>query len=261
MEENAGNNGVTESPEITETPSEQTTSEVNVDELLGELSKIGVTDTESLHGIVNASQQAGRTAQLLGEAREQANLANQRIQELTEKINSMKTDGDQWDDGSQPVDLTNLFSKTLETFWDKKTKEAQTVELNNMKEMMSIKSDPDYAVASKVWEAHISNPDVIAAIRSGHTSATVEYNKVARQVLRKIAMDSRTAIEGYTQKVDPPHMESSSTINPPTPTPDQQQTENIKNITKPENWSGTDNNIKDLVNIMIPRDDPFWQSG
>jgi type I site-specific restriction-modification system R (restriction) subunit len=135
----------------------------------------------------------------------------------------------------------------------------------NLAEYNSIRNDPRYKMAGRVFEQHIKNPNVQMALNSGQTSLKDEYNRTVIAILENLSgQNAKSKMQQVTTPAaEPeqsvPHMETSESAHVPKPDTESEKKEKVKTLTKPENWDGTTDSLRKLVDTMIPPDDPLWR--
>jgi hypothetical protein len=257
-----------EKPETTATEKEPTVAEtVNPQDLLAELENLGITSQEKLQGVITASQQAGRNAQLLGDERKQTEMLQQQILELQNKVNSQSAQTNEY--YSEEPDLKSVVKGAVNELFDerieKPRKEAQLQYIRQLEELQNIKNDKRFPMVADKWDAHMNSPEVQMKLQAGQTSALNEYNSLVLDTMQDLLLKTKGTVEQlYNQgaKVvtpDAPHVESSQTQTVPTPDINEEIAEKIEKITKPETRMGTDDETEELLTTFIPKDDPIWQ--
>lgn len=241
-------------PTPTDAPADDFDSQV-----LAKVRDLGVENVQQLDGMATASAQSGNLARLLGEVKSENAELKQMIQQGQRAVD------DGYDtSGGETVDLGALIDKRLatglETFWENKSQKQVQANQKYSKDVATIQNDPDFPAIQGIWNQYYSQPDTQQRIISGQTTMLGEYDKLARTFLR----ESLKRTSGQTQQladaqtVTPPHMESGDTRSIPLPTSTEEQATRLANLTKPENWTGSNDNIESLVKTIFPDDDPFF---
>lgn len=260
---------VKESPQIEE-PAKEPVEETTVDpkDLLTELENFGITSTEKLQGVVTASQQAGRNAQLLGDARKESDSLQRQILELQSQMNSQQNTPASNEYYSDEPDLKSVVENAFSRMYDEKIakpqQEAQKQYVKTLEEIKNIKADKRFPMVADKWDNHMNSPEVQMRLQMGETTPLGEYNSLVLDTMQGLLLKTKSTVEQlYNQgakvtTADAPHVESTETQTVPTPDIDEEIAEKIKKITKPENRMGTDEESHDLLTTLLPKDDPIW---
>ena len=238
-----------------EAPPQEDGGEIN--EILNHLKGMGVETTDQLQNMQKASQESGRLAQMLGEVKKQN-------QELQEQLRGMASKPQQTYneayDTSESVDLTKLIRSevggVLETFWDQKQRQQSEMQMRQLQEVQEIRNNPRFRIVEPKWEKHLQSPAVAQKLQYGQTTLKDEFAEVLLKTYEENMLKMGDQIP--TGKMKPPHMEASQERAVPKTSADEETTENLKQITKPDRWQGTDDDISRLVGTALPKDDPFW---
>jgi hypothetical protein len=259
---------ITEPTQIEE-PTKEPEGEGAVDpkNLLDELNNLGITSPEKLQGVITASQQAGRNAQLLGDSRKETEALQQQIAELQRQINSTPTPSGEY--YSEEPDLKsvvkNAFAEMYAEKVEKPQREVQRQYVKQLEEIKNIKNDKRFSMVADKWDTHMASPEVQIRLQMGETTPLNEYNNLVLNTMQDLLFKTKTTVEQlYNQgaKVsspNAPHMESTEAQTVPTPDIDEEFAEKVKKITKPETRMGTDDEAEALLTTFIPKDDPIWQ--
>lgn len=260
---------ITEPSQIEEPKKEPEKTEEAVDakDLLTELEQLGITSPERLHGVVTASQQAGRNAQLLGDSRKETEALQQQIAELQRQVNSAQPSSSEYysDEPDLKSVVKNAFTEMYAEKVEKPQREAQRQYVKQLEEIKNIKSDKRFSMVADKWDTHMSSPEVQIRLQMGQTTPLNEYNNLVLDTMQNLLFKTKTTVEQlYNQgaKVstpDVPHMESTEAQAVPKPDIDEEFAEKVKKITKPETRMGTDDEAKELLATFLPEDDPIWQ--
>ena len=245
-------------PTLDEPTSEQDNAQIDMNDVLSKLEKLGIERPEQIDGIYTASQQAGRTAELLGQERRAREQAEARLREYEGR--ARKQEYDPYSDPGQGVDLRSLMKDVIRESIGEMTEEQQRVNLQYIQQETAIRNDKRYPLVKEVWDQHRNDPNTIMRIQTGQTNPKAEYDRVVIATLEKLALQSRDALVNLkkTGKADIPHMESRDSQTTPMPSVDDEKAEKIKRQTKPENYDGSDDAIKGLVDTILPSSDPIW---
>ena len=173
--------------------------------LMAELEKAGVSNAEQLAGKLEASQQVGQMANLLGEARE-------RIRRLeTQPAQPAQTN----EYGEEPtVDLEQLMDNVLDKREQKKAAIKAKAQAITMQTWNAIRNDEDYGLVKDVWEAKLQDPAFMMKMRTSGSTPVDEYTKTVRAYYKGI---SKRALDTITQLQEgggvlPPHVEGEAGV-------------------------------------------------
>jgi len=173
--------------------------------LMAELEKAGVSNVEQLAGKLEASQQVGQMANLLGDART-------RIQQL--EANPTGASPAQEPNGEESVDLEQLMNTVLDKRDQKKAGMAAKARQLSEATWHAIRSDEDYSLVKEVWEAKLADPAFVMKMRSGGSTPVDEYTKTVRgyyKGISKQALDTITRLQ-KGGAVLPPHVEGEAGV-------------------------------------------------
>jgi len=219
----------TESPTldtpVEETPVEETAEAPDVDTLVKELEKAGVTTTKELQGKLTASKEAGQLANLLGDA-------NKRIADL-EKATQQKPVEQNYDySESEPVDIEAMLNSVM----DKREAKTRQVQQQAMAVYGKIQNDEDMHLVKDVWDAKVKDPTFNMDIQSGRKNITDEYAQTVRQYYKGIAKQSLDTITALQKGVSPtsPHVEGEAALPgmPETPTGNEKTEKALEKVNK-----------------------------
>jgi len=188
-----------------EKPEEKETPKTEVDELVAELEKLGITDSTQLQGMDRASKEAGNLANIVGDLR--AEVAD---------LKQVKTKPPQETEYLEPEggDLRSIIRDELRGV-QKETAEASTKARNIMLgQYKQIKGDPYYPQVKEIWNEKLKDPEFVFDLQSGETDPLREYDKVVREYLVGIAKRSVDTIKTLQGGGKPaaPHLETGARI-------------------------------------------------
>lgn len=192
----------------TETPT------TDVDALIVELEKAGVTNPEQLQGKLVASREAGNLSNQLGDARRE--IAELRDM-LTSKPREETKEFESYND--EPADLRSILRQEIEAHDLRKTK----IQIETQKKVNAmwgeIQGDEDYHLVKEVWEGKLKDPDFVFQIQQGQTNPVKAYNDVVRTFYKGIAKKSLDTIKTLQSggSITTPHVESGDTQTPSLP--------------------------------------------
>jgi len=200
---------MTEEPLNVEEPKEPKKPEADVDGLIAELERAGVTTTDELSGKLRASQETGRLAQLLGDERKARSMLEQRLQELEQKPAQRQQDYmDDYQTG-QPIDIEAAIERSVSKVFTKQAEQQRKFQEENLKKWNAIVSDEDYALIKDVWDEKLKDPNFVYKVQNGVADPIQEYNSLVRQYYKSLLKKSHetiTTMRGGPK--EPPHMET-----------------------------------------------------
>ncbi|MFX0194536.1 MAG: hypothetical protein ACFFCW_00315 [Candidatus Hodarchaeota archaeon] len=201
---------MTEKPELPQVEEPQVEEKkVDVDSLVKELERAGVTNAQELSGKLEASQQVGRMAQLLGDERKARAEIEARLKELETRPAPKQTDFmDDYREG-QPIDIEAAIARSVNKVFTEREEQQRKVHETNLAKWNFIQSDEDYGLVREIWEGKIKDPNFVYKIQNGVLDPVNEYTKTVRgyyKNLLKQSHDTITTLRGGTTA--PPHVET-----------------------------------------------------
>ena len=255
----------TASPTLEEGTQEVKTTEQppsEMEDLLSELQRVGIEDKNSLHNVVNASQQAGKAWNEVGELRRALDQANSMISQL-QNTPSQQHNYDEY--GNTPsIDLKKEIRSTLRDFYmEDIIKPQQEMQQRVWREAQEIQTDPDFPIIKELWETHSRSPEFNMRLQSGQTTMKDEYNRVARTYLRELAKKSYDQLSSLNSKSreEVPHVEQGTTQSIPNIPADDEKKEKLGKIVKGRESGdlSSDQALDDLIKTFLPADDPIYR--
>ena len=192
--------------ETTEVPT------TDVDALITELEKAGVTKPEQLQGKLVASKEAGNLSNQLGDARRE-------IAELRDMLTSKPAEKEFEPNDDEGADLRTILRQEIEADRQRQTK----VQIENQRKVNAmwneIQGDEDYHLVKDVWEEQLKDSDFIFNIQQGKTNPVKAYNDVVRKFYKGIAKKSVDTIKTLQSggKVTTPQVIDGETHTPSIP--------------------------------------------
>ena len=205
-----------ELPQVEEPTVESVETEVDVAGLMAQLEQAGVTSTDELQGKLTASKEAGNSARLLGESREEARVLREQMAGMnTAKPQAPQQDFMEYGEG-QTINIedaieksvTKVFTKQAET--QRKAQEAQLGQYNR------ITQHPNYGFVKDEFEAKLKDPNYVYQVQSGMVDPVGDfYDTVIKkqQILMKESHKTITQLAGGG-KIAPPHVETGERSSP-----------------------------------------------
>ena len=179
-------------------------TQVDVDALIAELEKAGVTNTEALHNKLAVTKEYGKVVNMLGELKAE----NRQLKEMLE---SKPAPGDfDYSETSGSPDLADIINKVLDKRDAMKAQQQAQYNKAVLEMWNEIQSDQDYELIKDVWEEKTRDPNFIFMVQQGQVNPVKEYNKMVREYYKGIAKRSVETIKVLSgkEKVKPPYVES-----------------------------------------------------
>jgi len=197
--------------------------EIDIESLVRELEKAGVSNVQDLQGKLTASKEAGQLANLLGDA-------NKRIENL-EKAAQMPPAEPELDySEGTPIDIESIVEKKLTSVLDAREAKTRQMQQQAMQIWQDIQVDPDYGLVKEVWEAKTKDPNFNMAVQSGKKDVSREYMETVREYYKGVSKRSLDTIKALQGGVAPaaPHIEGEAQLpGIPTKTTPEQETVTI----------------------------------
>lgn len=225
--------------------------------LMKELENLGVNSPQDLHNMANASSQAGKAWNQVGDLRKQNEMLQAKLDQI---LSAQQRPQDPYADGDS-VDLGKLIEDKLDNFWSRKTREQQEAEERYYGEMSKIQNNPKYDAVKDMFQKHINSPSTVAKMRRGETTLTDEFNSIKDAYHDELLKRAYNALGAnkQPQNMKPPHVESGETHTPNIPEGDEERKEKLKRTVKArsDGTLGSDDALQKIVNEFLPLDDPF----
>jgi uncharacterized protein affecting Mg2+/Co2+ transport len=200
-----------ESPQIEEQkeapPEIPPEKKIDVEGLISELERAGVSNTQELTGKLEASVQAGRLAQLLGEERTRTRQLEDELRKTSQKPR------DDYDVPSTAIDIESTLERTVNRVLSKRDEAAALKQQRLVDTWNTISGDEDYPLVQPIWEEKLKDPKFVFAIQSGIKNPIDEYTKTVRNYYKNITKRAAETISqlrggGAGGVGTPPHMET-----------------------------------------------------
>lgn len=176
-----------------------------VDSLVAELEKAGVSNTQQLQKKLEASSQSGRLAQLLGDERKRSEALEEKINQILSTRETPAMD----DFSEKPIDIESIVAKSVNRVLDSRDQKARKIQEAQIASWQTIQGDEDYPLVRELWEEKLKDPNLVFKIQSGQTNPLDEYTSTLRQFYKgmiKKSADTIKTLKGGT--IAPPHTES-----------------------------------------------------
>ena len=179
----------------------------DVDALVKELEKAGVSTAKELQGKLRASQEAGTLAEMVGDQRK-------RIADLEQAAKLPPAEPDYDYSEGTPIDIESIVEKKLTSVLDAREAKTRQVQQQAMQIWQGIQTDPDYGLVKDVWETKIKDTNFNMDIQTGKKNVQTEYMETVREYYKGIAKQSLDTITSLQKGVVPaaPHVEGEAQL-------------------------------------------------
>ena len=194
-------------PTDTQTSDAPSDEEARIGQLLETLNRAGVSSIDQLEGKLEASQQVGQMANLLGDARK-------RIEQLESAPSPAQVDPYTGNQSSDDLDLEGLMTKVIRKEDQRKNSAAMQRQQMINGAMQSIYQDEDFPLVKEVWAQKVQDPNFVMRVNSGQVNPVNEYTTMVRNFYKKNMRESAQTIESLQKGmgVSPPHVEGNAAI-------------------------------------------------
>lgn len=244
--------------------------------IMGMLERLQVKTPKDLEGMATASKSAGQLANMVGQLRQEIAQRDEAHRQMLEQLQAAQRQQaqDPYAAYDQPasgnIDIAKVLEGVVERVYVKKRGE----EMQNMAQtraafvaqMREVQGDPHYEVLKDSFEAVCQDPEIQFALQTGQTdlARVFQQHKTnwAFGMLEKVgtALKKATGKGAKATGVSPPHLETGSGPSgyvQPGQAPDKRQ--QIAQVR--EKNRGNDADIDDMLNILLPPDDPLLRRG
>lgn len=238
-----------EKPGTVQEPKAEPKTTKDIDGLIAELEKAGVTKTEDLQGRLRASKEAGQLANLLGTVRNE----NQELKDMIKSLQNPKKENEFDYSGSQPVDIEDVVARSVEKVLTKKERAVQERQAKALEAWNVIQQDEDYSLVKEIWEERLKDPNFVFQIQRGNVDPGRLFNKTVREYYKGIAKQAGEVIRTLkTGTVQPPHFEGEGAVEKSKP-PMPEAQEKIKNLREKVNkgYVPGDDELLSLLDKMM----------
>jgi len=204
------------SEEETKVEESKETPSMDIDALVAELERAGVTNPKELEGKLIASREAGNLANQLGAARNE-------IQSLKEEVLSMRgttrrKQDDYYDDDTTPgnADLKSLVREAM-----REEKKAELIQQQKAREQAmqmhkSIREDEHFSLVKDIWEQKERDSDFLWKVQNGMINPVDEYHKTVvafYKGLAKRSVETINTLKGGKPAAAAPHVEDGARVS------------------------------------------------
>jgi hypothetical protein len=244
-----------EQPTVTEPAAEPTqTNEGGSDDILAKLKELDISDPKKLDNMAIASSQAGKLANDLGETR--AELA-----QVKDYLAKMQTTDPQPYDYNEGIDVGSVVRKetrsVIQSIMQEQQESTKKAQEAYFRDMGMVQNDRRYPFLKETFEKHMGNFNTQQKVNTGNTTASAEYQKI-KDAYYDILEENQTKLGAAVPATPVPHVESGESHSVPMPSVDEETKTKLKNRVDPtKGFSGTDENMIDLVKDMMGNDSIF----
>jgi hypothetical protein len=151
--------------------------EIDIDAFTQTLKEFNVTNNDELAGKLNASQQAGQTANLLGEERRRNEALQEELAALRAKSNQ-ELDLDNYGEG-QTVNLEDVITKVYRKEKQRDMALAQRQQQQQIAQYGKIVNNKNYkGDIKKLWDAKQADPTFLIQVQSGQIDPVEAFHEV-----------------------------------------------------------------------------------
>ncbi len=188
------------------TPTAEAEPKRNVDDLLAELEKAGVESPEQLQGKLDASAQAGKAFQMLGDERKRS----EALQVEVDKLKAQPQRDEFEMPENRPIDIEAALDRSVEKQFNKRDKAARQAQEASIAAYSAITTDSNFHLVKEIWEEKIKNPTYLYQAQSGAINPLMDYQNMVVDYFKNIAKESHKTITELVggKEVSAPHVES-----------------------------------------------------
>ena len=205
---------VTELPIAEEpTPVAEEEPKKNVDALLAELEKVGVESPQQLQGKLDASAQAGKAFQMLGDERKLVAEKDAEIARLMAQMNRPEVD----DYGERPINISEEVRRGVRAEMVDMQNTARKAQEASLQAYNTIKTDPNYHLVADIWEEKVKDPSYVYQVQAGAVDPIRDFQGTVVDYYKNIAKEAHgtiTELVGKGGKTAVPHVESGESHSP-----------------------------------------------
>ena len=174
------------------------------------LKEFGIKDNTELEGKLNASQQSGQLANLLGEERKRTQALEEKIEGLQAKPNK-ELDLDNYGEG-QTVDLESLITNVYRKERKRDMAMAQKQQQYQMQQYGKIVNNKNYkGPVKELWEQKQQDPSFMVQVQNGQIDPVEAFHGIVDEYKTNLLVKAGETITTLqTGKAPPiPHVEGS----------------------------------------------------
>lgn len=208
-----------ESPVI-EAPAEapaKPAGQIDYSELVSKLEKAGITEPKQLDGKLQAAQERGHLANILGQRNQELADMKAMMAEMQAALKKQNTRGmdDDGERGAGAIDLGDLLERKIDSAFEKRQRQALEAQQKAYQAWSAIQTDEDYPLVQEVWDAKLKDPNFAIALQSGTVDVMKEYQETVRKHYKTAIRTAAQVIKDLTQGALPPkvHVEDSARVS------------------------------------------------
>jgi len=195
-----------ELPTLEEPAPKEVSKEINVESLIAQLEKAGITNAEELDGKLRAGSEVGRMAQLLGDERKRT----QELTELLSKKEQPKPQQDYMDYGEgQTINIEDAIERSVTKVYAKQAEAQRQSQERQLAMYNKVTNHPNYTFVKDEMETKLKDPNYVYKINMGQIDPVSDfYDTVIKkqQLLMKASHETITQLAGG--KIKAPHVET-----------------------------------------------------
>jgi hypothetical protein len=188
-------------------------------EMIAELERFGVKNAEQLQGRMVASQEAGRIANQLGDARKEIAEMRSYMERLAHQKPAAQP-RDDWGNEQAPqaagtIDLADLVGKQVKKVIDEEKRQAMHQQQKAYEAWNKIQGDRDFHIVKDRWEAKLKDPNFALQFQAGAIDPYNEYQELLRDAYKSAVAKSAEIIKSLTTGAGPPkvHVEGQAKVS------------------------------------------------
>ena len=186
-------------------------SKTNVDDLIAELERVGIENSQQLQGKLDAGAQAGRLAQLLGDEKK---LAAEYKAEL-EKL-KVQPSREEWDmPESRPIDIEAVVGKSISQEFSRRDTAARQAQEASVTAYNTITNDPNFHLVEDIWNEKVKDASYIYQAQTGQVDPVRDFQGTVVDYYKNVTKRSLETIKELRGGPQPaPHIETGETHSP-----------------------------------------------
>ena len=197
-----------ELPQVEE-PTEEKAGEIDVEGLMAQLEKAGVTNVEDLDGKLRAGSEAGNLARLLGDERK-------RSQELADRLAQQPKPQPQTDymdtDYGQTINIEDAIEKSVSKVFTKREEAQRKAQEAQLQAYNKVTGHPSYksGFVKDEFDAKLKDPNYVYQVQMGLIDPVSDFYDTIIKKQQILMQESHKTIEQLAggKKIDPPHVET-----------------------------------------------------
>lgn len=189
--------------------------EIDYAEIVAKLEKAGITEPKQLDGKLQAAQERGHLANLLGQRNQELADMKAMMAEMQAALKKQNTREDDGERGAGAIDLGDLLERKIDSAFEKRQRAALEMQQRAYQAWQAIQTDEDYHLVQNDWEAKLRDPNFAIGVQSGTVDVIREYQQMVRNHYKTAIRSAATIIKNLTQGSLPPqvHVEDSARVS------------------------------------------------